>query len=107
MVLVGYALDLQHIVASNIRSKGHFLLRLELPDPMPFEPAQIVPRSLANGGSCQGEPHGVVRCQRNCLHGGRVEGRPEQEDGGGPGTCNPDRGAAEGNGVNGVGAMNQ
>ena len=40
IILAGYALDLQRILSSDIGFKGRFLLRMELPDPKPFELAR-------------------------------------------------------------------
>ena len=55
VVLAGYALDLQRIVSSDIGFKGKFLLRLELPDPTPFELARMVAAQLGRRGYVLGE----------------------------------------------------
>ena len=55
IVLAGYALDLQRIVSSDIGFKGRFLLRMELPDPTPFEIARMVATRLGRGGYVLGE----------------------------------------------------
>jgi hypothetical protein len=48
-------LDLQRIVSSDIGFKGRFLLRLELPDPTPFELARMVATKLGRRGYILGE----------------------------------------------------
>jgi len=55
IVLAGYALDLQRIVSSDIGFKGGFLLRMELPDPTPFELARMVATKLGQKGFVLGE----------------------------------------------------
>ena len=55
IVLAGYALDLQRIVSSDIGFKGGFLLRMELPDPTPFELARMVATKLGMKGFVLGE----------------------------------------------------
>jgi SpoVK/Ycf46/Vps4 family AAA+-type ATPase len=55
IILAGYALDLQRIVSSDIGFKGRFLLRLELPDPTPFELARMVATKLGRRGYILGE----------------------------------------------------
>ncbi len=55
VILAGYALDLQRIVSSDIGFKGRFLLRLELPDPTPFELARMVATKLGRRGYILGE----------------------------------------------------
>ncbi len=55
IVLAGYALDLQRILSSDIGFKGRFLLRLELPDPTPFELARMVASRLGRWGYVLGE----------------------------------------------------
>lgn len=55
IVLAGYALDLQRIVSSDIGFKGRFLLRMELPDPTPFEIARMVATRLGRSGYVLGE----------------------------------------------------
>jgi len=55
IILAGYALDLQRIVSSDIGFKGRFLLRMELPDPTPFELARMVATRLGRKGYVLGE----------------------------------------------------
>lgn len=55
VILAGYAQDLQRIVASDIGFKGRFLLRLELPDPTPFELARMAAAALGRKGYVLGE----------------------------------------------------
>lgn len=55
ILLAGYALDLQRIVSSDIGFKGKFLLRMELPDPTPFELARMVATKLGQKGFVLGE----------------------------------------------------
>lgn len=55
IVLTGYALDLQRILSSDIGFKGRFLLRMELPDPTPFELARMVATKLGQRGYVLGE----------------------------------------------------
>lgn len=55
IILAGYALDLQRIVSSDIGFKGKFLLRMELPDPTPFELARMVATKLGQRGYMLGE----------------------------------------------------
>ncbi|KAL7527355.1 hypothetical protein ACHAXR_001914, partial [Thalassiosira sp. AJA248-18] len=55
VILSGYALDLQRIVSSDIGFKGKLLLRLELPDPTPFELARMVATKLGQKGYVMGE----------------------------------------------------
>lgn len=55
IILAGYALDLQRIVSSDIGFKGQFLLRMELPDPTPFELARMVAIKLGQKGFMLGE----------------------------------------------------
>ena len=55
IVLTGYALDLQRILSSDIGFKGRFLLRMELPDPTPFELARMVASELGRRGYVLGE----------------------------------------------------
>ena len=55
IVLTGYALDLQRILSSDIGFKGRFLLRMELPDPTPFELARMVATKLGSRGYVIGE----------------------------------------------------
>ena len=55
IILAGYALDLQRIVSSDIGFKGSFLLRMELPDPTPFELARMVATKLGQKGYVLGE----------------------------------------------------
>mmetsp|Transcript_38721 Transcript_38721/g.69809 ORF Transcript_38721/g.69809 Transcript_38721/m.69809 type:complete len:633 (-) Transcript_38721:120-2018(-) len=55
IILAGYALDLQRIVSSDIGFKGQFLLRMELPDPTPFELARMVATKLGQKGFVLGE----------------------------------------------------
>jgi len=55
ILLAGYALDLQRIVSSDIGFKGRFLLRMELPDPTPFELARMVATTLGRKGYVLGE----------------------------------------------------
>lgn len=55
IILAGYALDLQRIVSSDIGFKGKFLLRMELPDPTPFELARMVATKLGQKGYVLGE----------------------------------------------------
>jgi len=55
IILAGYALDLQRIVSSDIGFKGGFLLRMELPDPTPFELARMVATKLGMKGYVLGE----------------------------------------------------
>lgn len=55
IVLAGYSLDLQRIVSSDIGFKGRFLLRMEFPDPTPFEIARMVASKLGRKGFVLGE----------------------------------------------------
>lgn len=55
IIMAGYALDLQRIVSSDIGFRGQFLLRMELPDPTPFELARIVATKLGRRGYVLGE----------------------------------------------------
>jgi SpoVK/Ycf46/Vps4 family AAA+-type ATPase len=55
IITTGYALDLQRILSSDIGFKGRFLLRLELPDPTPFELARMVASKLGQRGYVLGE----------------------------------------------------
>ena len=55
IVLAGYAPDLQRIVASDTGFRERFLLRLELPDPTPFELARMVAVRLGRAGFVLGE----------------------------------------------------
>ena len=54
VVLVGYAPDLQRVIASDMGFKGRFLLQLDLPYLTPFELARIVPRISDIEGLCWG-----------------------------------------------------
>eukprot|EP00970_Alexandrium_tamarense_P002799 scaffold390_cov191-Alexandrium_tamarense.AAC.14 len=55
IILAGYSLDLQKVVSSDIGFKGRFLLRMELPDPTPFELARMVASKLGRKGFVLGE----------------------------------------------------
>lgn len=55
IVLSGYSIDLQRIVSSDIGFKNNFLLRIELPDPTPFELARMVASKLGQKGYVLGE----------------------------------------------------
>ena len=108
IVLAGYSLDLQRIVSSDIGFKGKFLLRMELPDPTPFELARMVATKLGRKGFVLGE--GLTarymadaiasmgddwRLERNgrvaddLVHAIRAEGRKKSASGNDVGTLSP------------------
>lgn len=108
IVLAGYALDLQRIVSSDIRFKGRFLLRMELPDPTPFELARMVAVRLGQKGYVLGEGltaryiadaissmGGEWRAERNgrvaddLVHSIRLEVRKKGSAGNDVGTMSP------------------
>jgi len=53
--LAGYSLDLQKVINTDIGFKNRFLLRMELPDPTPFELARMVACKLGKSGFILGE----------------------------------------------------
>jgi SpoVK/Ycf46/Vps4 family AAA+-type ATPase len=53
--LAGYSLDLQKVINTDIGFKNRFLLRMELPDPTPFELARMVASKLGKKGYVLGE----------------------------------------------------
>jgi SpoVK/Ycf46/Vps4 family AAA+-type ATPase len=55
IILAGYSLELQKVVAADIGFKNRFLLRMELPDPTPFELARMVASKLGKKGYVLGE----------------------------------------------------
>jgi len=55
IVLTGHALDLQRILSSDIGFRTRFLLRMELPDPTPFELARMAASQLGRRGYVLGE----------------------------------------------------
>jgi hypothetical protein len=53
--LAGFSLDLQKVINTDIGFKNRFLLRMELPDPTPFELARMVASKLGRKGYVLGE----------------------------------------------------
>lgn len=53
--LAGYSQDLQKVINTDIGFKNRFLLRMELPDPTPFELARMVASKLGKKGYVLGE----------------------------------------------------
>uniref|UniRef100_A0A7S4QXR4 AAA+ ATPase domain-containing protein n=2 Tax=Ditylum brightwellii TaxID=49249 RepID=A0A7S4QXR4_9STRA len=55
VILAGYAGDLQRVLNSDLGFKGHFLLRVELPDPSPVEIARMFLMKLNQKGYVIGD----------------------------------------------------
>jgi len=55
VILAGYAPDMTRVLSSALGFKGHFLLRMELPDPVPRDVARIFLAKLSSRGLIAGD----------------------------------------------------